>query len=43
LEASTNLVNWRSLATNAYSGGLLEFNDPDAIRFERRFYRVRQQ
>jgi hypothetical protein len=43
LEASTNLIDWSSLATNTYSGGLLEFSDPDAVRFARRFYRLRQQ
>jgi hypothetical protein len=43
LEVSTNLVDWSALTTNAYSVGILEFNDAGTVRFERRFYRVRQQ
>ncbi len=41
VQASTNLVNWLTLATNQVSGlGYLEFTDPSAANFNRRFYRI---
>ncbi len=39
IEASTNLVDWISLATNSAPDGLFEFVDSDATKFQRRFYR----
>ena len=39
IEASTNLVDWISLATNSAPHGLFEFVDSDATNFQRRFYR----
>jgi hypothetical protein len=39
IEASTNLVDWISLATNSAPNGLFEFVDSDATNFQRRFYR----
>lgn len=44
LEASTNLVNWTSLATNqATAGALVEILDPEPALRPWRFYRVRPQ
>lgn len=40
IEASIDLINWTPIwATNAPSGSVI-FEDVDAFRFERRFYRV---
>ena len=41
LQASTNLVNWVSLATNTANSQVYEFVDPDASHYPQRFYRVR--
>ena len=43
LEGSLNLSEWTPLATNDYTGALLEFQDTSARTLPRRFYRVRQQ
>jgi len=40
LQASTNLIDWLDLSTNAPSNGLLRFVDPDAMTLDRRFYRT---
>ena len=41
IQASTNLVNWAPIATNATtSAGLLYFTDPDAGKYVRRYYRA---
>jgi hypothetical protein len=40
VEASTNLVNWVPILTNAFSG-VLSFTDPQSAHFSRRFYRAR--
>lgn len=43
IEASTDLQAWEHLMTFTLpSGGILDFQDPDAVRYPRRFYRVRQ-
>jgi hypothetical protein len=41
LQASTNLVDWVTLGTNASPASLREFADQDASCFELRFYRAR--
>ena len=41
IQASTNLVDWTSLATLTNQTGTLPFTDPDNT-FPRRFYRLRQ-
>lgn len=40
LEASTNLVNWVSIATNAANATPITVTDPQSTGFSRRFYRV---
>ena len=40
IEASTNLVNWSSIGTTTAPAGSVQFDDPDAVRLDRRFYRV---
>jgi len=40
LQASTNLASWLLISTTNAPSGMLDFNDPDAISFPRRFYRV---
>src|SRR5207249_363222 len=39
VEASTNLRDWRPVFTN-WSGGVLDFIDPDATNYSSRFYRL---
>ncbi|HWC60841.1 MAG TPA: chitobiase/beta-hexosaminidase C-terminal domain-containing protein, partial [Verrucomicrobiae bacterium] len=43
LQTSTNLMDWTPLATNPATTNLLEFIDPSASNFGKRFYRVLQQ
>jgi hypothetical protein len=43
LQASTNLVNWSTLATNTITGNPTEFVDADAPHFTHRFYRVQKK
>jgi len=43
VQASTNLINWDSIWTNASPGGSLLFEDPQTTNFLRRFYRVMNQ
>jgi len=40
LQASTNLIDWLPLATNAAIGSRLEFQDAGAAKFALRFYRA---
>jgi len=41
VEASTNLVHWETVGTaNLKGDGSIEFEDPDALKHQRRFYRV---
>ena len=40
LQASTNLADWVSLATNTPPNGLFRFVDPDATNMDKRFYRT---
>ncbi len=40
IEASTNLVNWVPVATNAVAGDCIEFTDSQAPLIPNRFYRV---
>ena len=40
LDASTKLLDWLPIQTNAPFPGTLELVDRDAVRFERRFYRA---
>src|SRR5688572_19677689 len=40
LEASTNLVHWVSIKTNAANATPITVFDPQAANFSRRFYRV---
>lgn len=42
LQASTNLVNWESVATNVAPAGVFEMVDPSAANFRYRFYRTMQ-
>lgn len=42
LQASTNLVEWSSLATNPILNGLIDFVDDQATNYSLRFYRVRE-
>ena len=39
IQASTNLVDWTSIATNS-TPGLLSFTDPESLQYASRFYRV---
>ncbi len=39
IQASTNLVNWTSLATNASGTNLFQFTETNVFRFPQRFYR----
>jgi hypothetical protein len=41
IEASTNLVNWLPIQTNALINGQVRFTDPQAVLFPKRFYRAR--
>jgi mono/diheme cytochrome c family protein len=43
LQASTNFVTWTPLVTNPATTNMLNFIDPNAGNFQRRFYRVLQQ
>jgi hypothetical protein len=43
VEASTDLLNWTVISTNALINGTNEFNDPDSINHPMRFYRVHAQ
>ena len=43
IEASTNLLNWTPLITVTNSSGSLNWVDPEAGNFSRRFYRAKQQ
>ncbi len=43
LQASTNLVDWLSVATNVAPSGVFEMTDPQAAQFQYRFYRTMQQ
>jgi len=36
--ASTNLINWESIATVTNTAGVLEFVDPEAGAFDSRFH-----
>ncbi len=40
IQASTNLVDWTSIATNAAAGGLINFLDNKSTNFPIRFYRA---
>lgn len=40
VQASTNLEEWTTLRSAVGTGGPVEFDDPDALLFEHRFYRV---
>lgn len=40
IEASTNLVNWRSLSTNMASSEVFEVTDTNAMQHSRRYYRA---
>jgi hypothetical protein len=42
IEACTNLADasWAPLSTNALSGGVCNFHDPEATNYPRRFYRL---
>jgi hypothetical protein len=42
LEASTNLVNWGTIAGWSASNAPVQVVDPQAPNFNRRFYRMRQ-
>ena len=41
IDASTDLVHWMPLNTNANLSGTIWFSDPDARHFQSRFYRLR--
>lgn len=41
-QASSDLINWTSIATNNALNGLLDFSDTNAANFSTRYYRVRQ-
>jgi hypothetical protein len=41
IEASTGLVNWLPIQTNALINGQVRFADPQAALFPKRFYRAR--
>ena len=41
VEATTDLVHWVAIATNAANGSSVTVTDPQAASFARRFYRVR--
>jgi hypothetical protein len=42
IEASTNLVDWRSLGmVTSTTDGLIEFKDQNVASFSARFYRIR--
>jgi hypothetical protein len=41
IEASTDLLDWLSLSTNALGSGAVYFSDPGSTNFTRRFYRAR--
>jgi hypothetical protein len=41
VEASTNLVHWSDLLSLTNASGTIQFNDPNAVGFRRRFYRAR--
>ncbi len=43
LQLSTNLVDWSAVSTNNAPNGVIDFIDPHATSFERRFYRVHSQ
>jgi uncharacterized delta-60 repeat protein len=43
VEASTNLLNWTALSTNALGTVPLYFGDLNATNYSQRFYRLRQQ
>ncbi len=43
LQASTNLVDWVSVATNVAPAGIFEMTDPQAAQFQSRFYRTEEQ
>ena len=42
IEASTNLLQWLPVYTNAGQSGPVEFRDNSALNFRRRFYRALQ-
>jgi hypothetical protein len=41
--ASTNLMDWQALVTNAPAVGVLDFSDPSSASFSQRFYRAAEQ
>jgi hypothetical protein len=41
LEGSTNLTSWQAVATNAFTAGSYQFNEPLTNKLPRRFYRAR--
>jgi len=43
IQASTNLLNWTSIATTNVSNGVLDFSDPNGSNFIQRFYRAQPQ
>jgi len=43
IQASTDLVNWQTLATVTPSGGVAEFSDPGSVGQANRFYRTSSQ
>lgn len=40
VQASTNFVSWQNLLTNTPASSVLEFSDPSASIFRRRYYRA---
>ena len=43
IQASTNLVHWENISTNATLRGLINFTDPSASSFLQRFYRLKSE
>jgi len=43
VEASTEIVHWKALATNTLGSTALPFLDPSPMSFQSRFYRARFQ
>ena len=41
IETSTNRLDWRPFRTNTATSFTLDFEDPDASKFPRGFYRAR--
>jgi hypothetical protein len=41
--ASTNLIGWESIFTNAATNGIIWFLDPDATNLSARFYKAMEK